>query len=263
MHFNNVYKTGETITLVIPASIPATDINIFKYILGSALVAVDYNSTIRFGYRFIIIPPIAEDCYLLARFGVGSDFVRIGTPPPAVLVRYNNLLSKEMAYTQHDYTGATIRSGNMLWLTNQFYAIPVITVQRSYFDILGNIVTITLPDKYVSQSDFAEGTILLERGVWQMIAIPESGNVKDIFIDRIAAQEGVAATELFEVASAYPGHVNKFLSYVPGFTNPASEHNFQLVQNDDGSVEIIAFWVKCKPWTHKTGNILYTWNNIK
>lgn len=263
MRYNNVYAKNNDITLVVPASILTTEIQIFKYVPGLDIVALTYTSSTSFGYRFINVPGIDEDCYVLANLGDNSDFIRVGNPPPAVLARYNNLIGNTMNYTQHSFNGETLRTGNMLFLTNQLYSIPVITVQRSFFNILGNLITITLPDKFKSQSEFSNGNIWLERGVWQLIAIPEPGTVKEIFIDRLAAQEGVLATELFEVVSAYPGHINKFLTYVPGFTDINSEHNFQLVHDDNGSVEITAFWVKCKPWTHKTGNILYTWNNIK
>lgn len=263
MRYNNVYDKNQEITLVVPIGITVGSIQLFKYVTGLELVALDYTSVVRFGYRFITLAGIDSDCYVLASIGDGSEFIRVGNPPPAILAKFDNLINLTMNYTQHAFTGETIRTGTMTFLGNKFYAIPIITVQRSFFNILNNIVTMTLPDRFTKQSDFSSGSILLEKGVWQLIAIPEKGTVKDIFIDRVATQEGVQATDLFEVVSAYPGNVNKFLTYVPGFTNATSEHNFQLVHDDNGTTEITAFWVKCKPWTHKTGNILYNWNNIK
>ncbi len=109
--------------------------------------------------------------------------------------------------------------------------------------------------------DDTEGTVELQRGNWQLIAIPEEGKVKDIFIDRLSTQEGVPATELIKVASAYPGHINKFLSYIPGFTSETSEHNFDLIVYDNTSREITAFWVECKEWTHRSDNIIFKWKN--
>jgi hypothetical protein len=105
------------------------------------------------------------------------------------------------------------------------------------------------------------GSIRLNNNNWQLVAIPVRNKViSDYFIAKVTAAVQVynpskTAADVIEVASAYPGHVNKFLSYIPGFTSPTSEHNFSHMLADGSSVnEITAFWVKCKNYKLLTSN---------
>jgi len=114
----------------------------------------------------------------------------------------------------------------------------------------------------------ATGRIKLNNNVWQLIAIPVEGhNVNDYFLNNIEAQiqtyDGSKdITDVIEVVNAYPGHLDKFLSYVPGVTSEVSESNFTLTV-DDGSVkEVVGFWVKMKDYKTITGgdDIIFEWN---
>ena len=97
----------------------------------------------------------------------------------------------------------------------------------------------------------------LEPGVWQMVAIPSrlgawvsgvlergttAAKIKEYVIDQLESKYGVGCVT---VANAYPGHENRFLSFVPGSTPPTSEHNFLLMyEEEDGTFEPTAFWLK-------------------
>jgi len=70
--------------------------------------------------------------------------------------------------------------------------------------------------------------------------------------------------DVVERVSAYPGSVNKFLTYIPGVTPVTSEGNFPLTINDNGSLEITAFWVKIKDYSAITNNIslVFNWSKV-
>lgn len=261
MRYNNVYKKEDIVSLVIPVEIKNTDIHTFKYVYCTNKVSISYDLVENGPYKYITINPLNEDCYVIVKFGIYTEFIRVGEPPVLILVNYANLDQNLLEYKQYNYNSEIIAFGTLTYIEDDVYVIPVTKVERSFFVILNNIVTLTLPDRFISMVDYAEGTVELQRGNWQLIAIPEEGKVKDIFIDRLATQEGVPATELIKVASAYPGHINKFLSYIPGFTSETSEHNFDLIVYDNTSREITAFWVECKEWTHRSDNIIFKWKN--
>ena len=105
------------------------------------------------------------------------------------------------------------------------------------------------------------GSIKLNNNNWQLIAIPTDGKtVGDYFIPKVEAaiqayDSTKTAADVIEVCSAYPGHINKFLSYIPGFTLNTSEHNFSLVIADGVDIkEVTGFWVKVKNYYTITGN---------
>ena len=129
---------------------------------------------------------------------------------------------------------------------------------------MGSIVTLTDPTKYASVNiESLKGNILLQRGRWQLITLPLVGKIKDKFLVELENQTGVPYGDLVEVVGAYPGHINKFLSYIPGFTQDTDVENFDLIMDDKGNKEITAFWVKCKEWTHSQNDILFNWDNTK
>lgn len=112
------------------------------------------------------------------------------------------------------------------------------------------------------------GRIKLNNNVWQLIAIPVEGqNINDYFLNNVEAQIQIYddtkdIEDVIEVVNAYPGHLDKFLSYVPGVTSTASENNFTLTV-DDGSVkEVVGFWVKTKDYKLITGgdDIIFEWD---
>jgi len=56
--------------------------------------------------------------------------------------------------------------------------------------------------------------------------------------------------------------LNKFLSFIPGVTNPTSENNFSLVMEDSGILEVLGFWAKVKDYYAITcgEDIYYEWD---
>jgi hypothetical protein len=123
---------------------------------------------------------------------------------------------------------------------------------------------------FISSSECTgEGTIRINNNAWQLIAIPVDGkNVEDYFINRMDAiiktyDPSKSASDVIESASAYPGHVNKFLTYIPNFTLSHSEHNFSLVINDGSSInEVTGFWIKALDYHSITGgdDIMFNWS---
>lgn len=259
MRYNNNVSAYDDITVVLPASTNVNTIKVYRYVVGSTKQAETFTTSVKGDYLYVTIPAVKVSCHVLIDYGFGGSVVRVGEPPTLIIAYYQNTSNESVTYQQFDYDSNLLASGTMNKIASNFYAVLVTKVVRSFFNILDRIITLTLPEKYVGGSDFTAGTIELQRGCWQIIAIPTSGKVKDVFIDVIAKQEGVDASSLFEVVSAYPGSVNKFLSYKPGLTLETSEHNFDLLINDNGSKEITGFWVKCNNWTHRTDNIVFKW----
>jgi hypothetical protein len=110
------------------------------------------------------------------------------------------------------------------------------------------------------------GSILIQPSNAQMIAIPkENAKIYEDFIQVIETNYGVSASDLFEAINAYPStpsQDNEFLSFIPNVTNPASKHNFNLVMDDNGSKEILGFWVLTKDYINNgilTEVIQYDW----
>jgi len=109
----------------------------------------------------------------------------------------------------------------------------------------------------------------LNNNNWQLVAVPVNlKTVGDYFIPKIDAlikayDVTKSAADVIEVCSAYPGHVNKFLSYIPGFTLSTSPQNFGLVIEDGVNIkEVTGFWIKVKNYYPITGNtdILVKWD---
>jgi len=114
----------------------------------------------------------------------------------------------------------------------------------------------------------ATGRIRLNNNVWQLIAVPvQNKNVNDYFLNNIEAQIQTydgdkTVTDVIEVVNAYPGHRDKFFSFVPGVTNVSSESNFPLTIDDGSIKEVTAFWVKMKDYYSITNNedIIFEWD---
>lgn len=102
------------------------------------------------------------------------------------------------------------------------------------------------------------GTIQLEYG-WQLIAVPIQygywdatahehvhddvtiAKFKNYVLDQITDLYGAG---IVEVANTYLGDNQFFWNYVVGSTPEGSPHNFRLVYNDSGHLEISGFWIK-------------------
>jgi len=106
------------------------------------------------------------------------------------------------------------------------------------------------------------GTIILQRGKWQLIAIyKKDAKVKEDFVDVLAEQEDVNASDIIEICSCYRGDYDRFMSYVPGVTSANGEGNFELIYADGDTDEISGFWVKMKEYTHTDEDLKFDWTS--
>lgn len=258
MLVNNIYNTNDPITVVLPVDIDTSTISLFSYVDGDTLNSEMFTITTKGLFNFIKFTATSFDSTMIIKYANRAEFIRVGTPPVYLLLHYIPYQNEQVNYTQYDYSANVINTGTMTDLGSNIYVAHTITVIKSYYVVANGIITFTLPDKY-NIGGSTGSDIVLERGNWQLIALPLDGDVASSFVDKLAAQENVLDVDLIEVCSAYPGHINKFLSYIPGFTDRTSEHNFSLTYTDEGVKEITAFWVKCKNWTHRTDNIKFSW----
>jgi len=115
------------------------------------------------------------------------------------------------------------------------------------------------------------GEIEIEANKWQLVAMPLENNIWDTSShDFVSSNEkstiyncvviqledryNTQAKDLFKVANAYFGDIDKFYNYIPGIVSETSEHNFPLVyidedddvQNNKTKKEITGFWIKAK-----------------
>jgi hypothetical protein len=120
-----------------------------------------------------------------------------------------------------------------------------------------------------SGTNFGKGSIELEQG-WQLVAIPISlgywdsaehklvhdgttvAKFKNYVLDQI---EDLYGSDLIEVANTYTGDQQSFYSYVVGSTPETSPHNFKLMYDDGGNMEIAGFWIK----SLSASSITITW----
>jgi len=102
------------------------------------------------------------------------------------------------------------------------------------------------------------GSIQLEHG-WQLIAAPvqhgywssslhehvhddvTTAKFENYILDQI---DDLYGSGIIEVANTYTGDNQFFWSYVVGSTPESSPHNFNMVYNDGGNLEIAGFWIK-------------------
>lgn len=259
MRSNNILGKNSAFKSVITDGIVDEDITIWKYISGDTKSTLDFTTEVIDGFKYVELTTPNEDCYILYKYGDNVEFIRVGSPIVVLMLHYIKHSDEVLDYTQYNYNSEVINSNILKSIGDNFYIAPTISVVESFYVVMGRILTLTLPSSYVSVCDTVNGTILLQRGNWQLVTIPIDGKVADDFVDKLETQEGVSGDSMIEVCSAYPGHINKFLSYIPGFTAKASEHNFSLQYTDEGNKEYAAFWVKCKDWTHTTEDIIFNW----
>ena len=111
------------------------------------------------------------------------------------------------------------------------------------------------------QTGVGSGSVKLERGVWQSIAIPVKQKVYEYFLVRLAEKYNVNPEDMVEVVNTYRGELNKWLSFVPGVTSPASEHNFWLIHDDAGHDEVSGVQVKMKPCDFLDEDPIFDWDS--
>jgi len=114
------------------------------------------------------------------------------------------------------------------------------------------------------------GQIRLNNNVWQLISVPVRNKaVNEYFLQKVddlikTYDDEKSVQDVVEVVNAYPGQINKFLSFIPGITSSTSEHNFPLVMSDGGDNinEVLGFWVKVKDYYPITEDedLIINWN---
>ncbi len=110
--------------------------------------------------------------------------------------------------------------------------------------------------------DSCYGTIQIEPDRWQLIAIPIQygywdnvlhkhihdditiSRIHNYIIEQIEDIYSVPADTMIEVFNAFIGDVNKYYNFLPGVTDPLSEHNFELAYQDGVHLEYTGFWIK-------------------
>lgn len=100
--------------------------------------------------------------------------------------------------------------------------------------------------KDVSQPTALNGTLRLQFGGFQLVAVPVHKKVSDL-VDLIALKTGLKESDVVKVCNAAPGangFVGAMLNYVPGITNKASSNNFDLIIEDGPIKEITGFWIQ-------------------
>jgi len=259
MRINNILELNQLVTITIPSNIPDIDIHVFVYVEGTTKETLFFNTNTILDFKYINFTTPDYDCTIIIKYSTGVEFMRVGNPPVYLLLHYIPYNNEPVTYEQYDYNSQMIKSGDMVNIGDNIYVSNNIDIVKSFYKVMNGIVTLTLPERFYSALCSSNGQITLERGNWQLVAIPIEGDVATEFVTKLSNSLGVSDTDLIEVCSAYPGHVNKFLSYIPGFTSLTSEHNFQLTYKDGTSAEVTAFWVKCKKWTHTMDNIVFSW----
>jgi len=197
-----------------------------------------------------------HDCIVFMKFNGDVMFLRVGVP--VVEMMWYSGVSDAVTYDRLDVNGSSIENGTLDYRGQGVHSFKPNDNEYSIICVDGEKQSLDVP--YVA-CDSESGQILLQRGVWQMIAINNDSKVAEYFCDRLADQEGVAAKDLIEVVNTYRGSDNKFLSYIPGITAKTSVNNFTLSYNDESESnrEISAFWVKTREWAHTADDIIYTW----
>jgi len=111
------------------------------------------------------------------------------------------------------------------------------------------------------------GDITLNVG-WQQIAIPVNKRIKEYLMDWIDNKikeydntKGV--TDVVERATAFFGGIGRALSFIPGKTPESHEGNFNLMAEDNGNQEIVAFYIKILDYTAITNGdlLVFHWDS--
>jgi hypothetical protein len=91
-----------------------------------------------------------------------------------------------------------------------------------------------------------DGEIVLYRNQWHTVAIyRENATVKEYFVDGLASKYSVDASEIIERISMWDEANNKWISFIPDFTDISDSANFLLVNGED----MQGFFVKTKDYT--------------
>ncbi len=203
-------------------------------------------------YRTDITLP-DEDCILCVVFKDEPIVIIVGDPKKR-FIYYRIYEGQDIPFKHFFHDGSIVDSGNLDELGAGFYMHELLVAEPAIIEV--DEVPYPVKYPYAPAVGLIKGTIKLQNNVWQLLAMPlEDTTVKESFVDKISAKYGVPGEDLIEICTAYFGDENRFRSYIPSVTNPATANNFPLVYNDFGSIEITGFWVKTKDMTGKVADI--------
>lgn len=120
--------------------------------------------------------------------------------------------------------------------------------EEGLFNVKEEIFNVVFKECDGSSGTALKGTIRLQFGGFQLIAIPVNRKVSDL-VDLVASKTGLNDFEVIEVCNAAPGNaasVGSMFNYVPGVTNKLSSNNFDLIMEDGNIKEITGFWIHMK-----------------
>ena len=204
-----------------------------------------------------------ENCILCIKFKGEAIVIFVGTPPKR-FIYFAVSEGKTVPFRHFKLDGDEIDSGDLIELQNGFYYHDVRDDSDSIIDIEGEPFRVKMP--HCDGMGNTSGTVLLQNNVWQLLAIPrDDSKVKEYFVDRISQKYNLAPEDMIEICTAYFGSENRFRSYIPNVTNPATANNFPLIFNDDGNSEVTGFWVKIKDLTGlipDTSDITFEWSSV-
>lgn len=125
-------------------------IEIWTFTLIDGLTALDSITPSAVGnyYKATISTPNV-DCFMLMRIGGLAEIVRVGDPE-ALMVAYTGEIDQVKTYKQYDYDAAELDNASMVEIGEGFYYIEPAVLDRSFFDIEGSIITLTLPYKVIN-----------------------------------------------------------------------------------------------------------------
>lgn len=215
-------------------------------------------------YKTSILTP-NENCYLCINFGENPIVIRVGEPQ-LKFIFYSPSIDEQFSYTQFLGDGFQVDTGTLVSTSANFHYTDLSVKESSIIEINNGLgfkepFKLNLPyGGFAKVCSITSGTIEIESNAWQLVAIPiefgywENGgfihdtdvraNVYNYVIKQIEEIYNQPANQLIEVMNTYIGDNRFFYSYVPGFTNPNSDHNFKFIYNDNGMKEIVGFWVK-------------------
>jgi len=207
-----------------------------------------------------------DNCITVAFLNEEPVFTRVGSPK----VRFTFFAGKGKTGLTIPYKmvnqddGSTLEEGDLVEYGKGLYGFIPENTGDNVIRVNGLVFPLRVP--YTVDSAGMKGSIYLQKNAWMMLAVPKEGaKIYDDVIKPIEDEYGVDAKDIFEVFNAYPytegenGSKRKFLSFVPGVTNPAGSNNFNLIYKDtNGEKEITGFWCKTKDYSGDV--ITYNWD---
>jgi len=269
MQHNSFKAQGESVDIFAQTNKP-NSLSVFKITETDTMIDVSpvtpVINTLGANLRKTNLTMPLENSTVVAFLNEEPIFIRVGTPK----IRFTFFAGKNQTGLTIPYEmvnqidGALLESGNLMEFGQGLYGFNPINTGDAIIKCKGLVFPLRVP--YVVDAAGTSGKIYLQENAWQMLAVPKANaKIYEDVILPIEAQTGLAASDIFEVFNAYP-YINsqnrEFLSFVPGTTNPASKHNFQLVYTDiNGEREITGFWCKTKAYTALNGgNVIdFSW----